>query len=269
MQTYLFVFWFSCSRANMDYIFVCTWDVTAWQRCFNHYFLAVQSWETESDRVRQKLLSLIGRIGREARVETTTGKASGWFFLWIFDFLNVELLVSVLPRSWLSLPFFLQVLEVLWELAHLPTLPCSLIQQALEEHLTILSDAYAVKEAIKRSYIIKCIEDIKRVGSLFYLFQSEILSSLDVALFLQDAQIVCPICKFLPWGVHERGRLCVSHFVDHETHSKSLAFVLSKFSAQGVISLWETTRMGPRLEFANGTTVKVCQYFNCPFHVKA
>ncbi|KAK2540502.1 Usp24 [Columba guinea] len=55
-----------------------------------------------------------------------------------------------------------KVLEVLWELAHLPTLPCSLIQQALEEHLTILSDAYAVKEAIKRSYIIKCIEDIKR-----------------------------------------------------------------------------------------------------------
>uniref|UniRef100_A0A8U8BN81 Ubiquitin carboxyl-terminal hydrolase 24 n=1 Tax=Geospiza parvula TaxID=87175 RepID=A0A8U8BN81_GEOPR len=112
----------------------------------NHLFVLIQkSWETESDRVRQKLLSLIGRIGREARVETTTGK----------------------------------VLEVLWELAHLPTLPCSLIQQALEEHLTILSDAYAVKEAIKRSYIIKCIEDIKRVGLLFCLFQNEILSSLD------------------------------------------------------------------------------------------
>ncbi|KAJ6662583.1 hypothetical protein lerEdw1_011720 [Lerista edwardsae] len=88
----------------------------------------IQSWESESDRVRQKLLSLIGRIGREARVDTTTGK----------------------------------VLEVLWDLAHLPTLPSSLVQQALEEHLTILSDAYAVKEAIKRSYIIKCIEDIKR-----------------------------------------------------------------------------------------------------------
>ncbi|KAH0618572.1 hypothetical protein JD844_017919, partial [Phrynosoma platyrhinos] len=88
----------------------------------SHLFVLIQkSWESESDRVRQKLLSLIGRIGREARV-----------------------------------------LEVLWDLAHLPTLPSSLIQQALEEHLTILSDAYAVKEAIKRSYIIKCIEDIKR-----------------------------------------------------------------------------------------------------------
>uniref|UniRef100_H3DJS3 ubiquitinyl hydrolase 1 n=1 Tax=Tetraodon nigroviridis TaxID=99883 RepID=H3DJS3_TETNG len=91
-----------------------------------HLFVLIQkSWEVESDRVRQKLLSLIGRIGREARSETTTGK----------------------------------VLEVLWELAsHL--LPH--VQQALEEHLGILSDAYAVKETVKRSYIIKCIEDIKK-----------------------------------------------------------------------------------------------------------
>lgn len=48
-------------------------------------------------------------------------------------------------------------------MAHLPTLPTSLVQQALEEHLGILSDAYAVKETVKRSYIIKCIEDIKKV----------------------------------------------------------------------------------------------------------
>ncbi|KAF3691160.1 Ubiquitin carboxyl-terminal hydrolase 24 [Channa argus] len=98
-----------------------------------HLFVLIQkSWEVESDRVRQKLLSLIGRIGREARSETTTGK----------------------------------VLEVLWELAHLPTLPTSLVQQALEEHLGILSDAYAVKETVKRSYIIKCIEDIKKLKAL-------------------------------------------------------------------------------------------------------
>lgn len=94
-----------------------------------------QSWEVESDRVRQKLLSLIGRIGREARSEATTGK----------------------------------VLEVLWELAHLPTLPTSLVQQASEEHLAILTDAYAVKETVKRCYIIKCIEDIKKVRNTLFL----------------------------------------------------------------------------------------------------
>ncbi|KAG9350930.1 hypothetical protein JZ751_024819, partial [Albula glossodonta] len=97
----------------------------------SHLFVLIQkSWEVESDRVRQKLLSLIGRIGREARSEATTCK----------------------------------VLEVLWDLAHLPTLPINLVQQALEEHLTILSDAYAVKETVKRNYIIKCIEDIKKVS---------------------------------------------------------------------------------------------------------
>lgn len=42
----------------------------------------IQSWEVESDRVRQKLLSLIGRIGREARSETTTGKVGPRFPLW-------------------------------------------------------------------------------------------------------------------------------------------------------------------------------------------
>ncbi|TRZ01275.1 hypothetical protein DNTS_030119, partial [Danionella cerebrum] len=87
----------------------------------SHLFVLIQkSWEVESDRVRQKLLSLIGRIGREARSEATTGKV----------FIGVH-------RN--------NVLEVLWELAHLPTLPSSLVQQALEEHLTILSDAYAIQ----------------------------------------------------------------------------------------------------------------------------
>lgn len=119
--------------------------------------------------MRQKLLSLIGRIGREARSETTTGKVR----------CRASLTATAEPKGQTSrsprgfrrgdpsvffLPAGAQVLEVLWELAHLPTLPTSLVQQALEEHLGILSDAYAVKEAVKRNYIIKCIEDIKKVS---------------------------------------------------------------------------------------------------------
>lgn len=57
-----------------------------------------------------------------------------------------------------------QVLELLWDLAHLPTLKTLLIEQALDEHLTILSDSFAVKEPIKRQYIVKCVEDIREVG---------------------------------------------------------------------------------------------------------
>lgn len=108
--------------------------------------------------MRQKLLSLIGRIGREARSETTTGKVRSR----VFARLQNEA-CSVFGVTVSVLPLPVQVLEVLWELAHLPTLPTTLVQQALEEHLGILSDAYAVKETVKRSYIIKCIEDIKKV----------------------------------------------------------------------------------------------------------
>lgn len=73
--------------------------------------------------------------------------------------------VTGVPRALYICMFYpSQVLEVLWDLAHLPTLPTTLVQQALEEHLTILSDAYAVKETVKKSYIIKCIEDIKKVS---------------------------------------------------------------------------------------------------------
>lgn len=111
--------------------------------------------------MRQKLLSLIGRIGREARSESTTGKVCrhtgrGDGHVVRFRYRGE---VSVVLVSCA----YVQVLEVLWELAHLPTLPTSLVQQALEEHLGILSDAYAVKETVKHSYIIKCIEDIKKV----------------------------------------------------------------------------------------------------------
>lgn len=97
-----------------------------------------------------------------------------------------------------------QVLEVLWELAHLPTLPTTLVQQALEEHLGILSDAYAVKETVKRSYIIKCIEDIKKVrqtdwrcGLMQHLAPSYMLGSPRFTRF-------CPISR--------SGQCCVLFF---------------------------------------------------------
>ncbi|XP_070563005.1 ubiquitin carboxyl-terminal hydrolase 24-like isoform X2 [Ptychodera flava] len=94
-----------------------------------HLFMLIQkSWQDENDRMREKLLSLIGKIGREARVNKTTTK----------------------------------VLELLWDLSHLPALPTHLIEQALDEHLTILSDSFSVKEQVKKNYVIKSIDDIKK-----------------------------------------------------------------------------------------------------------
>ncbi|XP_063403289.1 ubiquitin carboxyl-terminal hydrolase 24-like [Mytilus trossulus] len=92
-------------------------------------FLLIQKkWQEESDRMREKLLSLIGRIGRDGREPKTTTR----------------------------------VLELLWDLSHLPALSTHLIELALEEHLAILSDSFSVREQVKRQYVIKCVEDIKK-----------------------------------------------------------------------------------------------------------
>ncbi|XP_064624443.1 ubiquitin carboxyl-terminal hydrolase 24-like isoform X2 [Lineus longissimus] len=94
-----------------------------------HLFWLIQkSWAEENDKMREKLLSLIGKIGKDAKVQKTTTR----------------------------------VCELLWDLAHLPALPTHLIELALEEHLVILSDSYSIKEQVKKFYVIKCIEDIKK-----------------------------------------------------------------------------------------------------------
>ena len=59
--------------------------------------------------------------------------------------------------------FTLQVLDLLWDLAHVPQLSTGLMEQALDEHLTILNDAYTVREEVKRKYVNKCVEDVKEV----------------------------------------------------------------------------------------------------------
>ena len=79
--------------------------------------------------MREKLLRLMGRIGRDTRlVKTTT-----------------------------------HVLVVLWEWAHVADVETQLLECALDEHLAILSDSYSVKEHVKKQYMVKCVEDIKEV----------------------------------------------------------------------------------------------------------
>ncbi|XP_062568779.1 ubiquitin carboxyl-terminal hydrolase 24-like [Saccostrea cucullata] len=94
-----------------------------------HLFLLIQKkWQDDHNRMKEKLLRLIGKIGRDAKEPKTTTR----------------------------------VLELLWDLSHLPTLSRQLIELALEEHLAILSDSFSVREQVKRNYVIKCVEDIKK-----------------------------------------------------------------------------------------------------------
>ncbi|XP_038074652.1 ubiquitin carboxyl-terminal hydrolase 24-like isoform X2 [Patiria miniata] len=94
-----------------------------------HLFCLIQkAWTNENDRIQEKLLSLIGRIGREARNAKTTSK----------------------------------VLELLWDLAHMPGISASHLQQALDEQLAILCDSITVNMTVKHKYIGKCVGDIKK-----------------------------------------------------------------------------------------------------------
>ncbi|KAH3849056.1 hypothetical protein DPMN_091445, partial [Dreissena polymorpha] len=73
----------------------------------------------------KKLLNLIGKIGRDAKIPKTTN-------------------------------------QLLWDLSHLPALSTHLIELAMEEHLAILNDSYTVKDQVKRNYLSKCVDDIKK-----------------------------------------------------------------------------------------------------------
>ena len=63
----------------------------------------------------------------------------------------------------LYFPSVPQALGLLWDLAHLPALSTTLVEQALDEHHSILSDSYSVKEQVKLQYVNKCVDDIKKV----------------------------------------------------------------------------------------------------------
>ncbi len=81
-------------------------------------------------RGRERLLALVGRMGREA----SAGKC-------------------------LHL-----VLELLWELSHRPGLDKYLVETALSEQLAILTEQSYQRDKMKREYVLKCVEDVKRSG---------------------------------------------------------------------------------------------------------
>ena len=89
-----------------------------------------RAWERSNDRVREKLPALIGRIGKEAN----TGS----------------------PKSTQA------ILALLWEMAHLPALPKSLVESALSEQLSILTEMRTNKDPMRRAYVLKCVDDIKQ-----------------------------------------------------------------------------------------------------------
>eukprot|EP00795_Rhopilema_esculentum_P004483 gene4483-20726_t len=89
--------------------------------------LLQQSWNSEDEKAREKLLMLIGRIGREVNDSRAVAK----------------------------------LLEVVWGLSHVDSLPTHLINQAVQSHLDILTLSQYVTDQVRNLYIEKCIQDIR------------------------------------------------------------------------------------------------------------
>lgn len=100
---------------------------------FDHLLSLIRkSWDEGNDRLREKLLSFIGKIGQDSRLGRTAEK----------------------------------MLDALWELARVPALPPRLVHQAMNEHLAILNES-ATREQLRKSYIVRCVEDIKRSPAVY------------------------------------------------------------------------------------------------------
>ena len=94
--------------------------------------LIKQKWETANDRVREKLLHLIGQIGREAR-QTKSIQAT---------------------------------LQLLWEVSHLETLPRHLVERALSEQLAIINEMNFDRDKqrqVKKHFEIKFLKFFFRI----------------------------------------------------------------------------------------------------------
>jgi len=74
----------------------------------------------------------------------------------------------------------------LWDLAHLPKLSPHLVELALHEHHSILSEAYLIKDALKKTFILRCIEDIKKVIVFFFITTVVLCHYIDIAFFMQN-----------------------------------------------------------------------------------
>ena len=90
--------------------------------------LIKEKWNKSNDRIREKLLVLTGQMGREAKQIKATQA----------------------------------ILQLLWDNAHLDCLPKILVERALSEQLAILADMTFHKDANRRTYVLHCVDDIKK-----------------------------------------------------------------------------------------------------------
>jgi len=93
--------------------------------------LIKDKWTQANDRIREKLLQLIGQIGKEA--------------------ISAK---QVKPVQ--------AILQLLWDMAHIPEIPKHLVERAFAEHLSTITEMTLNKDAVRRQYVLACVDDIKK-----------------------------------------------------------------------------------------------------------
>jgi len=101
--------------------------------------LVKEKWAKSSTRIKEKLIALVGQIGKET-VQAKHLKAVN------------------------------SVLSLLWEVAHSSSITRHLVELALKEHLNTLSELSVNVDPILRQYILLCVDDIKKSNKVMLPF---------------------------------------------------------------------------------------------------
>ncbi|EEC12444.1 conserved hypothetical protein, partial [Ixodes scapularis] len=123
------------------------------QQQFEHLIALIsKAWRSGSDITWKRLLTFIGKLGKESNQGKVSTKVSIIFSLTSLTFFFC--LTSLRLRA--------QLLDLLWELSHSSTLPKTHVEQAVEEFFNILSEM-SNRDQVRKQYISRCIDDVKKV----------------------------------------------------------------------------------------------------------
>ncbi|CAF1099925.1 unnamed protein product [Rotaria sp. Silwood1] len=194
------------------------------------------SWKTETILIQEKLIELLGAIGRECQKDSAA-----------------------------------RVLEVLWDMVHEDRLSRSMLDHLLHCHLRVFSEGRSPYDALKRDYCLKCMTDLQRkqgwlvpaIKHLYDLLRHDSTNTFKrsepdlISLLVNKHDVISALiqslstCQLDVWN-KTHGHVTIDTLVDgrftHEesikTHLDLLSFLLKKGNLYLILKrseeLWDT-----------------------------
>ncbi|CAF2054268.1 unnamed protein product [Rotaria magnacalcarata] len=194
------------------------------------------SWKSETVLIQEKLIELLGAIGRECQKDSAA-----------------------------------RVLEVLWDMAHEDRISRSMLDHLLHCHLRVFSEGRSPYDALKREYCLKCMTDLQRkqgwlvpaIKHLYDLLRHDSTNTFKrsepdlISLLVNKHDVISALiqslstCQFDVWN-KTHGHVTIDTLVDgrftHEesikTHLDLLSFLLKKGNLYLILKrseeLWDT-----------------------------